>query len=102
MLRSTVLVVIYACLAALWQMALWSALPNVGMGGIAVTYIIWPFLAVSAIGLWFGLRSTDKGKLPIFASALVAMLVGTLLIHPQDSRTDGAAKLDALVGLLPG
>lgn len=83
-------------LAALWQALLWSAMPNIGMGGMAVIFVVWPFLALSAVCLWFPLTALEKGRVAVFVSSLVFMLVGTIALHPQDSHLGFAEKLGTL------
>lgn len=93
MRKPTILTLAYIAIAALWQAALWSAMPNVGMGGMAITYIVWPCLALSAICLWLTLRAVTKGRTAIFTTAFTLMLSGTLALHPQDSPLGFTEKL---------
>ncbi|MEL6619072.1 MAG: hypothetical protein AAFY39_09850 [Pseudomonadota bacterium] len=97
MKQRAVLVSMYFGMAMLWQIVLWTALPNVGMGGLAVVWIVWPLLALSGIGVWFLLKSAGPHAVIIFGASVVAMLVATLIAHPQDGMVGLAGKLQALL-----
>lgn len=86
----------YFALALLWQAVLWTALPNVGMGGLAVLTILWPLIGLSAICLWFALRHSSRYRSAIFILAIAAMLLVSLWSHPQDSPLGLGQKLAAL------
>ena len=75
---------------------LWGAMPNVGMGGQAITYLIWPLLALSALCLSFLLRAMTKGQTGIFFATLTLMLATTVALHPQDSQLSFTQKLGAV------
>ncbi len=94
--RPTPLSIAYLGIAALWQAVLWNAMPNVGMGGMAIIYVVWPFLALSTLCLWFVLRAVAKGRTAIFVTALALMLLATVELHPQDSQLSFAQKLGAV------
>ena len=93
----TILAFAYLGLATVWQIALFDVLPNVGMGGLAITYLVWPLIALSAIGLWFALRKSVEKQSALFVLACTLMLVGCLAIHPQDSQTSLPDRMKRLV-----
>ena len=97
MARRVVLVLAYLGIAALWQWVLWTALPNVGMGGLAVVWIIWPLLVMSGVGLWFLVARSGRLAVPVFAAVTVAMMVVTLVLHPQDDVTSVRGKIAVIV-----
>ena len=97
MSRPTTLALAYLGLAAVWQVVLWNALPNAGMGGLAIVYLVGPLLVLSAIGLWFISRKTADGRTVIFVLASMLMLVGSLAVHPQDSQTGFLNKLGRIL-----
>ena len=94
--RPLPLSLVYLGLAVLWQAVLWGAMPNVGMGGLAITYLLWPLLALSALCLWFLLKGVTKGQTAIFLAALTLMLTTTVALHPQDSQLSLTQKLGAV------
>ena len=93
----TNLTLAYLALAGLWQLALFKALPNVGMGGLAVMYLVWPLLVLTAAGLWFVMRKYPTRKTLLFVLTTLLMLAGSLAVHPQDSQINLADKLKRLV-----
>lgn len=93
MRQPTILTLMFLGLLVLWQAVLWWVMPDVGMGGMAIIYIIWPLLALSALCLWFLLRTVTKGRTTYFVMAVTVMLVSTLALHPQDSPLSFSQKL---------
>ncbi len=83
MSKPTNLTLVYLGLAALWQYILWTVWPNVGMGGLAIVYIVWPLLLFSGIVLWLLLKRFLAQSEAIFALASTAMLLVTLMMHPH-------------------
>ncbi|MBO9448218.1 hypothetical protein [Ruegeria sp. R14_0] len=81
--QPAILALAYLGLSIIWQVVLWMALPNVGMGGLAVIWIVWPLLGVSALGLWMLLRVVEQRKTAVFWGASAAILILTTLVHPQ-------------------
>ena len=102
MSRAATLALTYLGLVALCQVMLWSALPNVGMGGLAIVYLVWPILALSALVLWCILRKTANGQTMIFAAASTLMLVGSLAAHPQDGQASVPQKLERILHHVAG
>lgn len=97
--RATALTLAYLAIAVVWQVVLWRALPNVGMGGLAIAYVFWPLLVLSALCLWFALKKAGRNTAVLFFSVTFAMLLGMLALHPQDSQISFAQKLDVVFGL---
>ena len=95
--RPTILALVFLGLAVLWQIVLFGVLPNVGMGGLAIIYLVWPLIALSAIGLWFAMRKSVEKQSALFVLACTLMLVGCLALHPQDSQTSLPDKMKRLV-----
>lgn len=95
--RPTILAIAYLVLATFWQIVLFAVLPNVGMGGLAIVYFVWPLIALSAIGLWFALRKYVEQQSTLFVLVSVLMLIGSLALHPQDSQTSLQDKMKRLV-----
>ena len=83
MSKPTILTLVYLGLAALWQYILWTVWPNVGMGGLAIVYIVWPLLLFSGVVLWLLLKRFFEQSAAIFALASTAMLLVTLSMHPH-------------------
>lgn len=83
MSKPTILTLVYLGLAVLWQYILWTVWPNVGMGGLAIVYIVWPILLFSGIVLWSLLKRYLAKSEAIFALASTAMLLVTLSMHPH-------------------
>ncbi len=100
--RPTILAFAYLGLATVWQIAQFDVLPNVGMGGLAITYLVWPLIALSAIGLWFALRRYVEQQSTFVVLASVLMLVGCLALHPQDSQTSLPDKMKRMVAAFAG
>ncbi|MDJ0637622.1 MAG: hypothetical protein QNJ20_02210 [Paracoccaceae bacterium] len=63
---------------------------------MAIIYLIWPLLALSALCLWFLLKGLTKGRTAIFFAALTLMLAATVALHPQDSQLSFTQKLGAV------
>ncbi len=99
MRQATILALCYALLAAAWQYVLWNALPNVGMGGLAVLYFVWPMLVAWSIGLWFLLRAVGKARIGVFLASCAAMVLVTTILHPQDSSLGVKAKFEAILSM---
>ena len=97
--RATILALCYAGLTVAWQTLLWMALPNVGMGALAIVYLVWPALAISAIGLWLLLKRAGGSAMLVFALGCAVMILGTTLLHPQDSQTGFMDKIRAILAL---
>ena len=95
--RPTILALAYLGLATLWQIVLFDVLSNVGMGGLAIMYLVWPLIALSAIGLWFALRKYVEQQSTLLVLASVLMLAGCRALHPQDSQTSLPDKMKRLV-----
>ena len=96
MRRSILLSLAYVVVAVVWQALLWGAMPNVGMGGLAVMGLVWPLLGLSVLCLWLLLRTATNGRTAIFVSALLLMLAASVALHPQDSQLGFAQKLGAV------
>ncbi|QFT78519.1 hypothetical protein [Erythrobacter sp. THAF29] len=99
MRQATFLALCFALLAAAWQCVLWSALPNVGMGGLAIIYFVWPMLVAWSIGLWCLLRAAGKGAMSVFVASCAAMILVTTMLHPQDSSLGIKAKIEAILSM---
>ena len=83
MSKPTILTLAYLGVAILWQYILWTLWPNVGMGGLAIVYIVWPLLLFSGLVLWVLLKRYLAKSDKIFALASTAMLLGTYSMHPN-------------------
>jgi hypothetical protein len=83
MTRPTILTLAYLGIAAFWQYILWTLWPNVGMGGLAIVYLVWPSLAVSAGLVWFAIRHSQNQSARTFWAITCVMLIMTYALHPN-------------------
>lgn len=102
MSQPILLTCIYAAVIAALQNALIAAMPNTGMGGMALPYIVLPLLALSVVGIYLFLRRSKKMRVAILIGAtLVAGLV-SISIYPQDSNLPMSEKFQKISQWIAG
>lgn len=87
---------IYALAVALLQVVLVQSMPKTGMGAMAMTYMVWPLLAASVIGLYFLLKHFRRGRSAVFIAALIVSVIASVWAHPQDSGLTFIEKLQSI------
>ncbi len=99
-LSPALLAVVFIAAAAALQVLLWKALPNQGMGALALFYVIWPLNALWAIILFFTLPKEKPLKVFLLFVNLLLMIAVNVWVYPQEEQISFAEKLDRLTSIL--
>lgn len=78
------------------QIILVNALPHMGMGSLGNYYIVWPLLAIWIVALFFVLERMKKGAGLLTLICIVAMVVVSVLVFPQDTPRTFWEKIELL------